>query len=136
MKKLLQFTIIIFISTFKIYSQNYTSDKKNWKYFTLKKETNVSIIDHMPSPALCGTLAFASITIVKTEDGDIFRVLNLCNSETYTINKIIRIIPNSPPSFNAILPYKYYENSETKKNIPPLNYDKTVLKTTWGTIKE
>lgn len=136
MKKLIKFTLIIFIFTFKIYSQNYSSDRKNWKYFTLKQETTVSVIDHIPTVTLCGTFAFASITIVKTEDGGIFRVLNLCNSKTYTINQIIKIIPNSTPPFDVMFPSKYDKTNEAKEVIPSLDYDKTVLKTTWAIINE
>ena len=135
MRNLLKFILLIFILSLKTYSQNNSdSIRKNWKYFKLKTNTQAFVIDHLPSPALCGTLAFASVTIVQTEDGETFRVLNLCNSKTYTTHQKIKIIPSIKPKFNVILPSQsvIMQNNESKIE---LEYNNQILKTTWAIIE-
>lgn len=135
MRKFLKFTLLIFILSLKTYSQNNSdSIRKNWKYFKLKTNTKAFVIDHLPSPALCGTIAFASITIVKTEAGETFRVLDLCNSKTYKKNQKIKIIPRTKPKFNVILPSQstLKQNNETKLES---EYDYKILRTTWAIIE-
>ncbi|WP_343694841.1 hypothetical protein [Flavobacterium sp.] len=137
MKKLLQYTFAIFILSLNIYSQQYSdSITKNWKLFTLKHSEEAIVLDYIPNSALCGTLAFASITIVKTTKGETFRALDLCNSEKYAINETINVIPEKAPSFNVIFPSKHIIVSENKKEIvQDINYDETILKTTWARIE-
>jgi len=128
MNKPIQFIVLILFLYIKTYSQNDSaSSREKWNYFTLKDKKTVSIIDHIPATALCGTLAFASITIVKAENGEVFRVLDLCNSKTYKINQSIKITPTRKPKFNVILPYKYITNEDNSD----LEYDKTILNTSW-----
>jgi hypothetical protein len=136
MRNLLKFTLLIFILSLKTYSQNSSdSIKKNWKYFKLKSNTQAFIVDHLPSPALCGPLAFASVTIVKTEDGETFRVLDLCNSKTYTTHQKIKIIPGIKPKFNVIFLSQSVIKQNADNKLEP-EYDYKILKTTWATIEQ
>ncbi len=135
MRELLKYTFVIFILSLKIYSQNDSdSIRKNWKYFHLKTNTKAFVIDHTPAPALCGTFAFSSITIVKTESGETFRVLDLCNSKSYKKNQKIKIMPSDKPPFNVMLPSIITESNEG--HILEFGYEKTILETTWAIIKE
>jgi hypothetical protein len=138
MSRTIQFSILILFLFIKTYSQDHysTSVRENWNYFTLKGKKTVSIVDHIPAAALCGTLAFGSITIVRDDRGEVFRVLDLCNSKDYKINQSIEIFPSSKPKFNVLLPYNYYINEKTKEDLSDLGYDKTILNTTWVIIKE
>lgn len=131
MSKSIQLSVIILFLFIKTYSQNDSiSVRENWHFFALKEKKTVSIIDHIPATALCVILAFASITIVKAENGEVFRVLDLCNSKDYKMNQSIEITPAAKPEFNVILPYKYI----TSKDNSDLEYDKIILNTSWVII--
>jgi hypothetical protein len=136
--------IILFIS-FASYSQtesdglylrNYVkSTKEKWDFVVLKNTINAKIIYHAPAPALCGFMTTASITIVKTENNETIRVLDLCNvSDKYKINQIIKITPGVVGSKDYSLPFEFVKNKITGKIEAVPNYDLKVLKTTWGSL--
>ncbi|MBW1654143.1 hypothetical protein [Flavobacterium quisquiliarum] len=138
MRKLQKYTFVILILSLKIYSQE-SSDSipKNWKYFELKQNEKAIIIDHIPIQILCGITAFASVTIVKNTKGDIFRVLNLCSLKKFTPNEQVNISPEKAPPFNVNFPKKYLIDSKSGNEIiQENNYEKTILKTTWGSIEK
>jgi hypothetical protein len=110
---------------------NISSD--NWEYFVLEKEISVKIIRHLPSQAICGNLAFASVTIVKTQEGDTIRILDLCNTLDYNENETIKVLPQEKPQFNVMFPYIKIQNPTTKE-LEIVKTDKRVLKTTYGLL--
>jgi len=136
MKKLLKYTFVIFIVSLKIYSQESDSISKKWKYFKLKQSEKAIVVDHTPIQALCGILAFASVTIVKNNKGETFRVLNLCNSKSFLPNELVILSPEKTPSFNVYFPKKYVVSTNGNKVIQESNYDETILQTTWASIEK
>jgi len=132
MRKLLKYAFAIFTLSFNSYSQDYSdSIKKNWKFFTLNHKTKATVIEHIPNSVLCGTFAFASITIVKTTKGKTFRVLNLCSLEKYVANTEINIVPSKTPLFDVLFPSKYPVSIDNQQ----IDYNQTIQDTTWGIIE-
>lgn len=76
---------VIFYSckTQKAYFYKDSDYKDKWQYFNLHDTINTTIIVHYPVTVGCGTKAFGSVSIVKTEANDTIRILNLCNMEHY-----------------------------------------------------
>lgn len=111
------------------------SSDENWQYFELEKVVEVKIINHLPAPALCGNLAFASVTIVETKEGEKIRILDLCNSSNYKENEIVKVWPEKKPEFGVIFPNRMFKNHKTKKN-EPFKIDLEVLKTAYGSLTE
>ena len=111
--------------------EKYFFENKNWEYFELENEIEVKIIDHIPAPALCGNFAFASVTIVKTKDGEIIRVLDLCNTSDYNVNEIVKVLMAKRPEFNVMLPHRMIKNTKTKQ-YEHFGNDVKILKTTYG----
>ena len=109
---------------------NSNSDN-NWEYFELENEIEAKIIDHLPAPALCGNLAFASVTIVQSKDGEIIRILDLCNTSNYNENEIVKILKAKKPEFNVMLPYRMIKNPKTKQ-YEYFENDVKILKTAYG----
>ena len=109
------------------------SSDKNWQYFELEKAIDVKIINHLPSPALCGNFAFASVTIVETEDGEKIRILDLCNSFIYKENEIVKVWPAKKPEFSVMFPNRMIKNPKTNQT-EPLDIDLKVLKTAYGSL--
>ncbi len=105
----------------------------NWEYFDLEKVISVKIIRHLPSPALCGNFAFASVTIVKTNDGDTIRILDLCNVLDYKKNDTIKVLPQKKPAFSVMFPYIKIQNPTTNE-LETVNLDKRILKTAYGLL--
>ncbi len=106
---------------------------ENWQYFELEKAIEVKIICHLPAPALCGNLAFASVTIVETKEGEKIRILDLCNSSDYKENEIVKVWPEEKPAFNVLFPNRMLKNPKTNKN-EPFKIDLEVLKTAYGSL--
>ena len=104
-----------------------------WEYFELESTIDVKIINHIPAPALCGTIAFASVTIVETKEGQKIRILDLCNSSDYNENEIVKISPQKKPKFNVMLPYRMIKNVKTKQN-EYSELDIKILKTAYGNL--
>lgn len=52
-----------------------------WEYKTYTKNFAGEVLHYEPAGGTCGTVAYASICIVKLEEGEIIRVLSLCNSK-------------------------------------------------------
>lgn len=110
------------------------SYEKKWEYFKLTDTINVTIIHHLPAPAACGIIATASMTIVTTEKGDIFRIKDMCNiSDIYKKVQTIKVAPAEKPPFGLTTPFTLTENPKTNK-FEPSKFDLRVLKTTWGDI--
>ena len=137
-------TFLMMVCVFIAYSQNDTvvvksifvephdfSYENKWEYFDLKRIIRAQIIDHKPAILSCGVNASASITIAKLHNGDIIRVLDMCNmSSNYIVGEWIRIKPDDKPSFGVILPFAIVENKLNAAS----TFDVTVFKTTWGEI--
>ena len=109
------------------------SSDKNWQYFELEKAIDVKIINHLPSPALCGNFAFASVTIVETEDGEKIRILDLCNTSNYKESEMVKVWPAKKPEFSVMFPNRMLKNSKTNK-VEPFDIDLKVLKTAYGSL--
>jgi len=142
MKKLLKYTLVIFILSLKVYSQNYTQEysdsiSKNWKFFKLEQSEKAIIVDHTPIQILCGTSAFASVTIVKNTKGETFRVLNLCNLQNFKPHEEIKISSQKAPSFNVNFAKKYVIVLKNGKEvIQNINYEETIIRTTWASMEK
>ncbi len=108
------------------------SYQKKWQYFKLIDTTEVTIIKHFPAKFLCGVSTSTSLTIGKTKNGDVIRLLNICNLSKYSKNQIIKVIPGIEPT-KAIMPFTHIKNKETQL-YEPSEYDLKVLKTTWVSI--
>jgi hypothetical protein len=133
-----------------------------WSFFTLDKPVHGTVIQHNWSETGCGTLAFASITIVKTEQ-DTIRILELCNQTQYPVGQKIKITKGANPMerdnpYQVHLPCGMFIEGEriyfkTKKEARQAKrkarkekpavlagtwtcgpYDQTILKTAWGDI--
>jgi hypothetical protein len=109
------------------------SSDKNWQYFELEKAIDVKIINHLPSPALCGNFAFASVTIVETKDGEKIRILDLCNTSNYKENETVKVWPAQKPEFNVMFPNRMFKNS-TNNQVKPFETDLKVFKTAYGSL--
>jgi hypothetical protein len=53
--------------------------KNYWKYVAFKDTTYGEVLFHSTAIGLCGAIATASLSIIKTASGDTIRVLELCN---------------------------------------------------------
>ena len=115
-----------------------------WAFFKLDKSIEGIIIDHHKADGSCGTSAFASLTIIKT-DSDTIRVLSLCNENLYLVGQKVIVQSQNEPSFQVHLPFTHIIGSATKnkkkKNkesskaiVDTINFDKLIIKTTWGQI--
>ncbi len=135
-------TLFVFL-TFGIYScktiptegsqiTSFSSDK-NWQYFELEKAIDVKIINHLPSPALCGNFAFASVTIVETKDGEKIRIVDLCNTSNYNENDTVKVGPAKKPEFSVMFPNRMFKNPKTNQ-IESFEIDMKVLKTAYGSL--
>ena len=117
-----------------------------WTFFKLDKSIEGIIIEHDKAQGSCGTRAFASLTIVKT-DKDTIRILGLCNENLYLIGQKVKVSPENEPSFQVHLPSTFIDGvrgtnkkGKRKKQEPPIlvptatAFDKSIIKTTWGQI--
>ena len=116
-------------------NESFSSYDKNWEFFELDETIEVRILMHLPSSGLCGTLAFASVSIVQTKDEKTFRILDLCNTTEISKNKIVKIVPTKKPKFSVMLPSRTFINPKTGK-IEQYELDKKTLKTTYVHIQE
>lgn len=106
---------------------------ENWQYFELEKAIEVKIINHLPAPALCGNLAFASVTIAETKEGEKIRILDLCNTSNYNENEIVKVWPEKKPEFSVLFPNRMLKNPKTKQN-EAFKIDLEVSKTAYGSL--
>jgi hypothetical protein len=89
---------------------NYTDTLKistcadKWQYFELKKPLTGQVVKYTKSGS-CGTLAFASIAIIKLPNNDTVRVLELCNDEKeFQYNQSVIVSPGKRPAFGVSFP--------------------------------
>lgn len=138
---------LLFLVSYSVFSQNTTEDakifnyislvQKEWEYFEVKDTFDGEIIVH----ATCVKInrkslsECMSMSIVKTQNGDTIRVLNLSNYKEYTIGQKIKVIPSKKPDRKTHIPFLYEVDPITKKSKPMLKYDRTILNTTWGKIE-
>ncbi|MEM0543811.1 hypothetical protein WFZ85_14420 [Flavobacterium sp. j3] len=141
------FLRLLFLVSYSVFSQNTTEDakvfnyvqltQKEWKYFEIKDSFVGEIIVH----AKCvktnrkSLSECMSMSIVKTQNGDTIRVLNLSNYKEYSIGQKIKVIPSKKPDRKTHVPFLYEVDPTTKKPKPMLKYDRTILNTTWGKIE-
>jgi len=126
----LLFSIILTISLFQCMGQNtnarlVTSGNKctgSWQYFSLQDTTYGEVLFHAKADALCGAIATASLTVIKTNLGDTIRVLEMCNvGKDFKKLSRVKIAPFQQPAFGVMLPHDK-------------NYDCLVSKTCYGFI--
>ena len=103
--------------------------QKKWEYFKLLDTTEVTIIEHFRAKIVCGPVTSTSLTIAKTKNGDIIRLLNICNLTDYDKNQIVKVIPGVEPT-KVSMPFTQIKNKETQL-YEPSEYDLKILKTTW-----
>ena len=123
-----------------------------WTFFTLTDTTNGIVVKHEQQHIGCGTKATASLTIIKT-DNDTIRVLDLCNQSNYLVGCKVKIEPVANPNFQVQIPSyllargqqlkkmksrkKDYRKNKTENELPVWcsnEFDRVILKTTWGNI--
>lgn len=108
---------------------------KKWNYFVVKDSVRGKIVSYLPAPAMCGYFAFASVTIVETENHELIRVVGLCNtSDEFKKGQVVKIAAQNDPGFDVVFPFNYVQNKETKKVESVSEYDSKVLNTCWGTL--
>ncbi|MEQ1798449.1 MAG: hypothetical protein ABL872_10890 [Lacibacter sp.] len=101
-----------------------TECETSWNYFSLSDTVKGSVLFHEKAPFLCGGLATASLTIIKTDKNDTIRVLWLCNSNVdFKKSDIVKIHPAKKPDFAVVLPIKKSK------------YDCSIKNTCYGTIE-
>jgi hypothetical protein len=67
--------------------------RNNWQFFILKKTITGEVVSHAKAGP-CGSIAFASITIIRLQTGDTIRVLNYCNDrEDYMDKNLVTVKP-------------------------------------------
>lgn len=107
---------------------------KNWDYFDMKDTTTGLVVFHAKAIALCGHFAFASLTLLKLQDGDTIRVLELCNTtKDFKLNDIAQLIPQNKPAFGVTLPL-ISERGVNNKVYQINQQDCSILKTCYGSI--
>lgn len=140
---------LLFLSGFS-FSQNYNKNQINyifkttstiqkiWRYFKLTDTIEVKIINHIPAGFFCGSAASASMTIVEIENGDIIRVLDLCNLyDEFEVGQIIKVLPAKKPEFNVSLPFNFVKNIENSKTESVTKkYDTIVINTAYGYLQK
>ncbi len=123
-----------------------------WVYFKLTDTVTGEIIINDKFECGCGVLALAAVSIVKTER-DTIRVIDGCNTNSYSKGQKVKIIPREGGGAELsqyLLPIsggpcvlvkkrflskKFKELKVIDSGYPLFNeYDKTILKTTWGQI--
>lgn len=115
--------------------ENLKSNELNWEYFELKKPIEGKIIYHLKSGSLCGIAAFASVSIVETQNEGIFRVLDLCNNLEISENELVKITPSKKPEYHVILPSRTFVIQEFNKT-ENIEFENKILKTTYGNIEK
>ena len=110
------------------------SSENNWNYFELENDIEAKIIDHLPAPALCGDLAFASVTIIETKEKEKIRILDLCNNSNYNKNQIVKVLTTKKPEFNVMVPHRMFKNQKTKQ-YEYFESDLKILKTAFDKIE-
>lgn len=96
--------------------------KDSWEYFPIKDSIYGEVLFHLPAIGLCGAIATASLTIVKTSLGDTIRVLEMCN-----VNKVFKKNEKVKVAFSEKLPFAV--------NTPPDDYYYCKIhKTCYGVI--
>ena len=77
----------------------------SWQYFTLEETTIGQVLFHEKAYFLCGVIATASLTIIKTSLGDTIRVLELCNTnKEFKKTNFVKVTPNHNPDFGVSIP--------------------------------
>ena len=110
--RLILFTTLYFLGTSclaqtkddkKASFDNYCRD--NWQYFSLQGSIKGQIMFHAKPYFLCGLVATASLTIVRTTTGDTIRIIDLCNSsDTFQRLCFVKVIPEQRPEFSVVIP--------------------------------
>lgn len=102
---ILTFTFTLSYSTFAQTNEEQNKGFKcqqSWKYRNLEKSTKGTIIFHKKPSLSCGIMSVASVSIIKTDNGNIIRVLELCNTEKdFPAGSYVYIEPESKPSFHV-----------------------------------
>jgi hypothetical protein len=161
-KKIFILSSLAFISLFAIGQTDcdtikypkllWNSFQCKWQFFILTDTIQGIIIKHEQQTIGCGTIATASLTIIKTEN-DTIRVLDLCNLMEYKTGQKVKIVPDTAPNFQVHIPSytlitgypvkkrSKKEKEEQKKKTEAESkiwhsneFDESVLKTTWGEI--
>ena len=57
--------------------------KTKWSYYQLKGTTKGVVLYHQNSLVSCGIISTASVTLIRTDSGNIIRVLELCNRQRF-----------------------------------------------------
>jgi hypothetical protein len=81
--------------------------KTNWKYDQLKQAVKGEVLYHHKALALCGKVSTASLTIIQLKNGDVIRVLELCNTEKdFKKGAKVKIVPVGDKTWKAeVVPF-------------------------------
>jgi hypothetical protein len=113
------------------------STQRQWKFFKLRDSINAEVIIHFKCirDKINSISQCASATIVKTQTGDSIRILDLANYNYYQSGQKIKIIPAKKPSVKTHYPFLFSNDTLTGELSSSSNFDKTILRTTWGKIE-
>lgn len=106
---LLLFFVNTCIGQFKdsdlIANSNKCRDK--WQFKNLNEKMEAKVLYYSVAPWLCGNMATAGILIVKTAANKIYRIIELCNTDSlYKPFEDIIVTPTSKPSFSFSITFE------------------------------
>ncbi len=137
--------LILLVLCTTLQAQNDCSDVKKaqiltnsfqcqWQFFELKDTVQAIVIRHEKAYVPCAFKTSASVTILQSGN-DTFRVIDVCNLETYKIGAKVRVSAISTPHYKVSIPTYFYKDATKNTYVYRCNeYDETVLRTTWGHI--
>jgi hypothetical protein len=98
--------------------------KQSWQYFNSSDTTYGIVLFHAKADFLCGGIASASLTVIKTTTGDTIRVLQMCNTnQIFFKSEYVKVSSMQQPTCGVFLPFDKY-------------FDCVVKKTCYGVIKK
>ena len=120
----------------KKYKLMHNSYQCKWTYYPLKETVSGVVLKHERKVEPCGSLASATITIIKTAT-DTIRVLDLCSENNFLKWEKVKVYASDEPNYQVYIPF-YYDVIDLIANqhmARTNDFDDKVMKTTWGTIE-
>ena len=75
--------------------------QKRWKILELKNQFTGKVLFHRTASPPCGVLATGAVTLIQTDDGNIYRVIEYCNTDkNFTVGSSVVVKPET----NAKIP--------------------------------
>jgi hypothetical protein len=106
--KQIVFVIFLLCIAYPLFAQKESTDspcRKNWRYLKTEKVIKGELMYFLPVSG-CGYFTSATLAIVKTENGDLIRVLQVCDTTQKILpNTKVSLLPNTKEKdFASLLP--------------------------------